>query len=491
MEGPRDAAPYIIAVDQSTSATKAVLFNALGDILCRADLPHGQKISPNGWISHDPMEIYRNTLGAVSELIRRSGIDRGKIAGAGISNQRETALVWDRETGLPVYDAVVWQCPRGEEICGRLSSSAGAIRSKTGLPLSPYFSAAKIAWVLEHAEGRNNRSLCAGTIDSWLVYKLTGNFKTDWSNASRTQLLNILDLNWDREICGLFGIDPGMLPQICGSDSCFGLSDFEGILPKPVPLHGVLGDSHGALFAQGCLERGMGKATYGTGSSVMINTGAEPVFCKSVATSLAWGRGGGVEYVLEGNINYTGAVIKWLAEDLGLIASPKEAGALAAAANPADTSYLVPAFSGLGAPHWVSGARACLCGMTRSTGRAEIVRAAEESIAYQITDVIRAVQEESGVLLRELRVDGGPAGDSFLMQFQSDMLELPLSVPGPEELSAMGAAYMAGIGLGLYSPAVLSRHPRSRYEPRMDSAERNRRYQGWQDAVRMVKGGPR
>jgi glycerol kinase len=483
-------APYILAVDQSTSGTKALLFNAAGDILCRADRPHAQKISANGWIAHDPMEIYRNTLAAVSDLIQKSGVDGGAITGAGISNQRETAMVWDRKTGLPVYDAVVWQCARGAEICKRFSAdSESIIRARTGLPLSPYFSAAKIAWVLEHTENQHNKNLCAGTIDSWLVYKLTGNLKTDWSNASRTQLLNILDLEWDREICELFGIDPAILPPICDSDSFFGLSDFGGALPKPVPLRAAIGDSHGALFAQGCLERGMAKATYGTGSSVMVNTGDKPVFCKNVVTSLAWGRNSSINYVLEGNVNYAGAVIKWLVEDLGLIASSKNAGPLAQEANPADTSYLVPAFSGLGAPHWVSGARACLCGMTRSTGRAEIVKAAEESIAYQITDVVRAIQEESGVPLGELRVDGGPARDSFLMQFQSDVLNLPLSVPEPEELSAMGAAYMAGIALELYSPAVLSRCRRTRYEPRMDNETRTRRYQGWRDAVRMVTGG--
>jgi glycerol kinase len=434
------------------------------------------------------MEIYRNTLAAVSEVIKKSGIAGGSIIGAGISNQRETALVWDRKTGLPLHDAVVWHCPRGAEICNRLSSNAETIRSRTGMPLSPYFSAAKIAWTLEHTERRGGESLCAGTIDSWLVYKLTGNFKTDWSNASRTQLLNIINLNWDEEVCGLFGIDPAMMPPVGDSNSMFGLTDFEGILPRPVPLQAVLGDSHGALFAQGCLEKGMGKATYGTGSSVMINIGGDPVFCKNVATSLAWGRDGGVDYVLEGNINHTGDTIKWLTDDLGLLSSSKEAGPLAASANPDDTSYLVPAFSGLGAPHWVSGAKACLCGMTRATGRAEIVKAAEESIAYQIADVVHAIHKESGILPAELRADGGPTRDPFLMQFQADILNLPLSVPEREELSAMGAAYMAGITLGLYDPAVFARPARIRYQPRMDQDTRLRRYQGWRNALRMAAG---
>jgi glycerol kinase len=437
------------------------------------------------------MEIYRNTLAAAAESIKKTGVDPGAIIGVGISNQRETALVWDRASGVPVYDAVVWHCPRGAEICGRLSAQGEAVRARTGLRLSPYFSAAKIAWILEHTGDHKN--LCAGTIDAWLVYKLTGNFKTDWSNASRTQLLNLLDLAWDGEICGLFGIDPGILPEICDSNAHFGETDFEGLLPRAVPIRGVLGDSHGALFGQGCLDRGMAKATYGTGSSVMVNTGDKPVFCDSVVTSLAWGRDGKLNYVLEGNINYTGAVIKWLVEDVGLLSSSREAGKIAASANPDDTAYLVPAFSGLGAPHWAPEARACLGGMTRSTGRAEIVRAAEESIAFQIADVVRAMEEESSrrgfdLSLTELRVDGGPAGDPFLMQFQSDILNLPLSVPEREELSAAGAAYMAGLSLGLYPSSVFSRIKRTRYDPAMDEEDRTRRYRRWQEAVRMVTG---
>jgi glycerol kinase len=478
------AGEYILAIDQSTSGTKALLFDDLGNILCRSDKEHKQKISADGWVAHDPMEIYRNTLGATGDVIKKAEIDSGNIIGVGISNQRETALVWDRRTGLPIYDAVVWQCSRGAEICKRLSLHGDDIRAATGLPLSPYFSAAKIAWILEHTQNHNNQNLCAGTIDSWLLYKLTGNFKTDYSNASRTQLLNLSNLKWDEKICGLFGIAPSLLPEICDSNSCFGYTDFEGLLPRPVPVHGVIGDSHGALFGQGCLERGMGKVTYGTGSSVMINIGEEPVYCKNVVTSLAWGIDGKVNYVVEGNINYTGAVIKWLVEDLGLISSSKEAGKLAASANPQDTTVLVPAFSGLGAPHWVSEAKACFCGMTRNTGRAELVKAAEESIAFQITDVVKAIEEEAGIILSELRVDGGPTQDSFLMQFQSDMLNLPLSLPANEELSGIGAAYMAGIALGKYTYNKLRDTPRKYYKPLMQAELRESRYRAWQEAVR-------
>jgi glycerol kinase len=478
--------PLILAVDQSTSGTKAILFTPSGDIRGRADAGHEQKIAANGWVSHDPMEIYRNTIAAVRNVIRDSGVNAGDILGAGISNQRETALVWDRMTGLPVNDAVVWQCNRGEEICGRLKDQGDKIRSSTGLPLSPYFSAAKIAWILENTHINTGAELRAGTIDSWLIFKLTGNHKTDWSNASRTQLLDITKLAWDRDICALFGINVKLLPEICDSNSCFGYTDFEGVLPAKIPIHAALGDSHASLFGHGCLKKSMGKASYGTGTSVMINIGDKGIFCKNVVTSLAWGMNGKMTYVLEGNINYSGAVIKWLVDDIGLISSAREAGPTASLANPLDTTYLVPAFTGLGSPHWESGAKASLCGMTRKTGRAEIVKAAEECMAYQIADVIEAIKQEASIYLTELRVDGGGARDSFLVQFQSDILNLPLSVPENGELSAAGAACAAGIALGLCDDSVLTKMKRKRYEPRMESRMREERYRGWKAAVRSV-----
>jgi glycerol kinase len=478
---------YILGIDQSTAGTKALVFNGQGLIVSRCDKSHEQKISGKGWVAHDPEEIYRNTLSVCAETIRIAGIDPAAIAGIGISNQRETALVWDRKSGRPVYDAVVWQCSRGEGICkAMVKNNPGAeehIRRCTGLRLSPYFSAAKIAWILEHSGRKGDKDLCAGTVDSWLMYKLTGNFKTDYSNASRTQLFNINKLRWDEEICGLFGIEGDILADLCDSNSLFGKTDLEGLLPKPVPVHAAMGDSHAALFGQGCIEKGMGKVTYGTGSSVMINSGRTPEFCQNVVTSLAWGINGKVDYVFEGNINYSGAVIKWLIEDLGLIASAKEAGPLAAGANQDDTTYLVPAFSGLGAPHWKAGAKASITGMTRATGRDEIVKAAEESIAYQIADVVNKVREEGGITLRELRADGGATRDSYLMQFQSDILNLPLEVSENEELSAIGAAWMAGMALGIYSPGMHDTMKRRRYTPIMDRAERERRLSGWQEAV--------
>lgn len=480
---------YILAIDQSTSGTKALLFDESAQLIGRSDLPHTQKISENGWVAHDPMEIWENTKGVVKAVVEKTGIDRGEIAGIGISNQRETALVWDRESGLPVYDAIVWQCARGAKICEGLLEYADMIREHTGLRLSPYFSAAKIAWVLQNAGDLSGRKLCCGTIDSWLVFKMTGGaeFRCDYSNASRTQLFNIRTLSWDADICKLFGVDPNTLPEVTDSDGLYGYTDLDGYLPAKIPIHGVLGDSHGALFGQGCLTPGMIKATFGTGSSVMMNTGDKPIFSDAgIVTSLAWCMGGKVNYVLEGNINYTGSVIKWLVDDVKLLTASRESGELAAQANPEDTTYLVPAFSGLGAPYWDSEAKACICGMTRSTGKAEIVKAAEECIAYQITDLVLLMQQESGMPVTELRVDGGPTKDRYLMQFQSDMLSIPVAVPHNEELSGIGAAYAAGFALRIWDKSVYEKEQRTRYTASMTDETRQKRYDGWKQAVKSV-----
>lgn len=491
---------YILGIDQSTSGTKALLLDGRGDVVCRADIPHRQIVNDLGWIGHNLMEIYSNTIEATKRVICKSGIDKQKIAGIGISNQRETAAVWDRETGAPVCDAIVWQCARGEPICKRLADMGHSDRigDITGLPLSPYFSAAKIAWVLENAvavqpctgvpqpcAGKGVVRLCAGTIDSWLIYKLTGNFGTDYSNASRTQLFDIHKLEWSREVCALFGIDPAMLPVVLDSDSCFGYTDLEGFLGTPAPVHGVMGDSHGALFGQGCHSPGMMKATYGTGSSVMMYTGDKPASGHNgTVTSIAWSTGGKVGYVLEGNINYSGAVLKWLSDDLGLIATPDESSQLASRANPEDGTYLVPAFSGLGAPHWDSGARALMCGMSRTTGKNEIVKAAVESIAYQINDVIQAMLERTGAGATVLLADGGPVGNEYLMQFQSDISGMTVIVPEREELSGIGVSYMAGIALGVYELEELFRRIQSRrYTPSLGCELRIEKLNGWKSAV--------
>lgn len=486
---------YVLGIDQSTQGTKALLFDEEGTLICRTDLPHKQYINEKGWVEHDPEEIYANTLAVVKNLVEKAGINKNDLAVLGISNQRETAMVWNRTTGKPVYNAVVWQCARGAQICEEIEKAGDAdmIRSHTGLQLSPYFSAAKIAWVLKNVEGvqelADKGELCCGTIDSWLVYKLTGGkeFRTDYSNASRTQMFNISELKWDKQVCDLFGIPTSALPEVTDSDGDYGVTDFGGYLDHEIPIRGVLGDSHGALFGQGCVEKGMIKSTYGTGSSVMMNIGDKPVFSNRVVTSLAWKLGGEVNYVLEGNINYTGAVITWLKDDLELISSPGETEQLAKESNPADKSYLVPAFTGLGAPYWDSEAAGILTGMTRTTKRKEIVRAALDCIAYQITDVIKAMSTESGIDISELRVDGGPTKNKYLMQFQSDIAHVTVQVPSSEELSGIGAAYAAGIAAGIYNKKeVLNKMTRTRFTPQMQSEERAQKYAGWKNAVEQV-----
>ncbi len=484
---------YAVAIDQSTQGTKALLFDERGAMIARADVPHPQLVSREGWVSHAPMDLYRNTVAAVCQLVGLSGISRGDVAAVGISNQRETSLLWDRETGKPLNDAVVWHCARAKDICERpdILREAERIRESTGLPLSPYFSAAKWAWLLENIETakgavRAGRA-CLGTVDSWLLFKLTGAFRTDVSNAARTQLFNIRTLAWDEALCALFGIPVGALPEVCPSDALFGKTDFEGFFVAPVPVHAVMGDSNCALFGQGCREAGQVKATYGTGSSVMMNTGpAARQSTKGLATSIAWGMNGEIAYVLEGNVNHSGSVITWLKDRAGLIEDPGETQRLAESANQDDQTVLVPAFTGLGAPHWDSGAKALIAGMSFSTGKAELVKAGLESIAYQIEDVLGAMQGDTGIPVTELRVDGGATKNGYLMQFQSDLSGVPVRRALAGELSGIGAAYAAGLAQGLYSEETLSVGIESRlYAPRRDETWRAGKKRLWRDAIRL------
>jgi glycerol kinase len=487
--------PYIIGIDQSTQGTKAMLFDGQGKIVLRLDRPHRQIIDENGWVEHDPEEIYQNLIRLVRDLMAKSGVSDNEIAAVGISNQRETAMAWDRQTLAPVYNAIVWQCARGAAICERIEKRgmSKSIRQKTGLRLSPYFSAAKLSWIMENVPQVHDRALkgeiCVGTMDSYLVHRLTGGkeFRTDYSNASRTQLFNIRTLQWDKELCEIFGIPMACMAEMTDSDGAFGETDFEGVLPCKVPIHGVMGDSHGALFGQGCLKPGMMKATYGTGSSIMMNIGETPIFSdQGVVTSLAWKTNGKVQYVLEGNINYTGAVITWLKDDMHLLENAGESERLAREADPADHAYVVPAFSGLGAPYWRSDAEAAIIGMRRTTGRKEIVKAGLSCIAYQIADVVKLMQKETAIDKVELRVDGGPTRNSWLMQFQSDILNAELRVPEAEELSAIGAAYAAGLSTGVYPEDIFTKTAYKAFHPSMTEERRTRLYQGWQDAVKRV-----
>lgn len=485
---------YILSIDQSTQGTKALLFDETGEMVARADHPHRQIITKEGWVEHDLKEILCNVYQVCREVVEKAGVSPAKVKAVGISNQRETTAAWDRKTGEPACHAIVWQCTRAEEIARNLKEYGNKIQKSTGLPLSPYFSAAKMAWMTENVERvkellREER-LCFGTIDSWLLFHLTEEHvhATDYSNASRTQLFSLEKLEWDEEICGLFGIPLKTLPQVRMSDSCFGYTTLDGFLPEPVPICGVLGDSHGALFGQNCRKRGQLKATYGTGSSVMVNTGEKPIFSeKGIVTSIAWGRSGKVSYVLEGNLNYTGAVISWLKDEVQMITSAAETEALARQANPSDTCYLVPAFTGLGAPYWKPSVRGMLTGISRTTGKNEIVRAGLDCIAYQITDLLHLMQEEMGYPLEEMKADGGPAQNAYLMQFQSDMAGIKVSLPPVQELSGMGAAFLAGISCGLYQEEIIfGKIVYNKYVPKMERQEAESRYGGWQQAVKQA-----
>ena len=488
-------AKTVLSVDQSTQGTKALLFDETGKLLARADLPHRQIINEAGWVSHDPEEILKNLLECVREVCAKAGADPESIACMGISNQRETSVAWEKETGKPVCDAIVWQCARAAALCEEVEKTGigETVREHTGIPVSPYFPASKLAWILRNIPGAAEKAregkLCLGTMDSWLVWKLTGAYRTDYSNASRTQLFNIHTLAWDPEICAAFGIPAEALPEVTDSDAVFGETDLGGWLKKKIPVCGVMGDSHAALFGQGCRQSGMAKATYGTGSSIMMNIGGAPKASKNgLVTSLAWKYKGRVDYVMEGNLNYTGAVITWLKDSLGLIASAGETEALARAANPADTTCLVPAFTGLGAPYWKSEARALICGMTRLTGKAELTRAALDCIACQIRDVVAAMEKDTGEKLPVLRVDGGPTKNGYLMQFQADMMDARVSRPDAEELSGIGAAYMAGLSAGVYTERVFETLQYQEYAPKMEAETREEKLKAWRQAVQMACG---
>lgn len=487
-------ARYIIGIDQSTQGTKALLVDEAGRLVRRADRAHRQIVNDEGWVSHDPAEIAANVVAVCRDVVEAEGIDPAQVAAVGLSNQRETTVAWQRSTGKPVCDAIVWQCSRAKSICDELEHHLGAaelVRDRTGLALSPYYPAAKMAWILrnvpEAAALAKRGDLCLGTVDAWLVWTLTEGreFRCDYSNASRTQLFDLAKLRWSTSMLDLFDIDAACLPEVTDSDACFGETTLGGLLPAPVPIHGVLGDSHAALFGQGCWARGQAKATLGTGSSVMMNVGPELVRSScGLSSSLAWRMGGEASYVLEGNINYAGAVVTWLKDDLGLISSPGEVTELCYSANPTSNVYLVPAFTGLGAPWWNTGASASIFGMTRTTGRAELARAATESIAYQIFDVADAMRRDSGLELSELRVDGGPTRNTYLTQYLADLLETPLVAAGNDEMSGLGAAWCAGIALGIYDDGVTGvTPPRASWTPGIAVEERERRIAGWHRAV--------
>lgn len=489
---------YIIAIDQSTSATKAILFDEGCRLMGRVNVEHKQYYPKAGWVEHDAEEIYRNTIEAIRSLMAKGLAEEGASYSLAITNQRETVVVWDAETGKPVSNAVVWQCQRGAEICRQLKEAGHekTFLKKSGLLIDPYFSASGVKWILDNVEGVRTRaeagSLRMGTIDSWLIWKLTGGavHATDYTNASRTLLFNIHTLDWDEELCALFTIPRSMLPEARPCDAVFGCTTVEGLFPEGIAIAGVLGDSHGALAGQMCFEAGMGKATYGTGSSVMVNIGEEAVAApEGLVTSVGFAAKGKVFYAFEGNIHCTGATLRWLSDQLQLIGSPAETEALATSVESTNGVYLVPAFAGLGAPWWNSEAKAILAGMTLSTTKAHVVRAALEAIPYQIKDLVDLMTGQAGVKLKELRVDGGPTKNRFLMQFQADMLNATINRADIEEASALGAVVMNGLARGVWKTldeVALLRTSDNRIEPTMGAEERAALHGGWIEAVKLI-----
>ncbi|GAT62171.1 glycerol kinase GlpK [Paludibacter jiangxiensis] len=485
---------YTLTIDQSTSATKAMLFDENAALVTRASVDHKQYYPQPGWVEHDAEEILQNAYKAAEQVLQRSGIAPSSVQAVAITNQRETVVVWDKRTGKPVYNAVVWQCNRGAAICDQLIAQGHEpmVTEKTGLIINPYFSASGVKWILDNVKGARENAeaghLLMGTIDAWLIWNFTNGAKhaTDYTNASRTLLFNIHTLDWDNDLLNIFTIPATMMPEALPCDAQYGSTTLNGLLAE-TPIAGVLGDSHGALAGQMCFASGMGKATYGTGSSIMVNIGEKALTApKGLVTSVGFAANGKVYYAFEGNIHCTGATIKWLQDDLQLIQSAAETEALATSVESTDGVYFVPAFAGLGAPWWNNEAKALICGMNRGTNKAHIVRAALESIAYQVKDLMSLIQE-SGVALKELRVDGGPVKNNFLMQFQADMLQAKINRSPIEEASALGAVLMSGLAMNQWTSEeeiIALRKENDYIVPTMPSDKVNSLYREWQKAVK-------
>lgn len=486
----------ILAIDQSTSATKAVLFDAKGKLLDKASRDHRQIYPQPGWVEHDAEEIWQNVLAVVGEIANRNSAKLAKIAALSITNQRETVLVFDRKTGKPLNHALVWQDRRGDAICAKLAKHGPDVLRKTGLKIDTYFSASKVRWLIENkpavAAALRSGDAVAGTIDTYLIHRLTGGavFATDFTNASRTLLFDIGALRWDPVLCKLFKVPASALPEVRESAARFGETDVGGILPKRVPIIGVMGDSQASLFAQRCYQPGTAKATFGTGTSVMLNIGNKPrVSEKGAVTALAWVWQGKPTYAFEGLINFSAATIEWLKNQLDIIQSAAEVEKLALSVSDNGGVYLIPAFAGLSAPYWSPDARAAIVGMTAHTNKAHIARAAQEAISYQIRDVLDMMRADADVRLRSLHADGGPTRNAFLMQFTADLTRTELLVSEVAESSAWGAAMKGLLGLGLHrSLDELAALPRAvkNFRPAMKAAEANRLHAGWLAAVKRI-----
>ena len=490
--------PCLLALDQSTSATKAVLFDAQGLVVDKSVREHRQIYPQPGWVEHDADEIWRNVLAVVRELVSRHADKLSELAGLSLTNQRETILVFDRATGRPLCHAMVWQCRRGDSFCRKLSQAGHdeAVRAKTGLKIDTYFSASKLQWLVRERPDlagklRTGEALI-GTMDAYLIYRLTDGrvFATDPTNASRTMLYDVRRLRWDEALCELFEVPGRALPEVRECAASFGETTAGGALPRPLPIRGVMGDSQASLFAQRCFQPGMAKATFGTGTSLLLNIGGEfQLPAKGLVSALAWVVAGQPTYAFEGLINYSAATVSWLKNQLGLIRDAAETEALATAVDDNGGVYLVPAFAGLSAPYWSPDARAAIVGMTAHSRREHVVRAALESIAYQLRDVLDLMKTGAGVALQSLHGDGGPTDNRFLMQFVAELCGLELRVSDVPESSALGAASAGMLGLGLHpSLDALAALPRewTVYRPCLPHGRVRELYDGWQAAVKRV-----
>ncbi len=488
----------ILAIDQSTSATKAILFDARGNVLDKASRNHRQIYPQPGWVEHDAEEIWKNVLAVIGEIAKHNRAQLAKLAALSITNQRETVLVFDCKTGKPLHHALVWQDRRGDAICAKLLKQGrgpGGLH-KTGLKIDTYFSASKVRWLIENkpaiAAKLKSGDAVIGTIDTYLVHRLTGGkvFATDFTNASRTLMFDIGKLKWDAQLCQLFKVPAGALPEVRESAAQFGTTDASGLLPKQIPIVGVMGDSQASLFAQRCYQTGTAKATFGTGTSVLLNIGDKMrVSEKGAVTALAWVWRGKPTYAFEGIINFSAATIEWLKNQLGLIHDAGEVEKLALSVADNGGVYFVPAFAGLSAPHWSPEARAAVVGMSAHTNKAHLVRAAQEAIAYQIRDVLDMMRADAKVGLKSLHCDGGPTKNNFIMQFTADLTRTELKVSDVAESSALGVAMQGMLGLGIYkSLNELARLPRKQklFRPQMKAAEANKLHAGWKQAVQRV-----
>lgn len=486
---------YILAFDQGTTSSRAILFDKDGSIVKTAQKEFTQIYPKAGWVEHDAMEIWGTQSGVAREVLETAGVSPSEIAAIGITNQRETTVVWDKNTGRPIYNAIVWQCRRTASICDELKARGleSYIRENTGLVVDAYFSGTKVKWILDNVEGAREKAekgeLLFGNIDTWLVWNLTRGkvHVTDYSNASRTLLYNIKDLKWDEKILAELGIPACMLPEVRPSSEVYGHTDENTFGGALIPIAGIAGDQQAALFGQACYSEGMAKNTYGTGCFMLMNTGERMVPSKNgLLTTIAWGLDGKVEYALEGSIFIAGASIQWLRDELKIISDAADSEYYASKVKDTNGVYVVPAFAGLGAPYWDMYARGTIVGLTRGANRNHLIRATLESIAYQTRDVLEAMQEDSGIKLATLKVDGGATKNNFLMQFQSDILGTDVARPEVTETTALGAAYLAGLAVGFWSSKEdISKNwaVERQFAPEVDDAKRTELYAGWKKAV--------